>query len=159
MASRPDPYEVLGLSRDASSADISRAYRRLARVLHPDSRPGDVASADRFRAVAAAYELLSDPARKSAYDFLQAGDLPVSQTRDIAPDLSPRWGASQVRPRADASGWVFLPQAGAAVRPGPVRIEPLADSAPAPTDDAAAWMAELLELISRRARDGMYWAW
>lgn len=159
MASRPDPYEVLGLSRDASSADISRAYRRLARVLHPDSRPGDAASADRFRAVAAAYELLSDPARRSAHDYQQAGHLPVNQTRDVAPDLSPRWRASQVGLPADASGWVFRVQAGAAVRPGPVRIEPLADSAPAPTDDAAAWMAELRKLISRRARDGMYWGW
>jgi curved DNA-binding protein CbpA len=47
---RPDPYEALGLRRDASGADISRAYRRRARELHPDSRPADSEAADQFRA-------------------------------------------------------------------------------------------------------------
>jgi curved DNA-binding protein CbpA len=62
-----DPYQALGLGADASTADISRAYRRLARALHPDSQPGD-AAAEQFRAVSDAYQLLSDPARRSDWD-------------------------------------------------------------------------------------------
>jgi len=63
-----DPYQALGLGADASTADISRAYRRLARSLHPDSQPGDAGAADQFRAVLDAYELLSDPARRTDWD-------------------------------------------------------------------------------------------
>ena len=64
----PDPYAVLGISHEASSAEISRAYRRLARGLHPDSRPADPGAAEQLRAVIAAHELLSDPGRRAAYD-------------------------------------------------------------------------------------------
>lgn len=158
---RPDPYEVLGVRRDSSSADISRAYRRLARELHPDSRPADAAAADRFRAVTGAYELLSDPAHRAAHDYQQARHLTVSPRRGAAPGISPGGPASQLRPLgpADASARMSPPPAGAAVRPGPVRIEPLPESAPAPGEDAAVWLAELLQLISRQARDGRYRAW
>ena len=82
--SPPDPYAVLGLSRDASSADISRAYRNLARVLHPDSHPADPDAADRLHAVVAAHELLADPARRAAHDRLVTGR-PRSQPRDARP--------------------------------------------------------------------------
>jgi curved DNA-binding protein CbpA len=68
VGSDRDPYQALGVGTDASTADISRAYRRLARALHPDSHPGDAAAADQFRAVSTAYELLSDPARRTDWD-------------------------------------------------------------------------------------------
>jgi curved DNA-binding protein CbpA len=64
----PDPYALLGVGADASRADIARAYRRIARALHPDSHPADPAAAERFHAVTLAYELLSDPARRIAHD-------------------------------------------------------------------------------------------
>lgn len=63
-----DFYDLLGVRRDADVHDIKRAYRRLARRLHPDINPGDGVAAVRFRAVVEAYETLSDPARRRDYD-------------------------------------------------------------------------------------------
>jgi molecular chaperone DnaJ len=63
-----DYYETLGVARDASTDDIKRAFRRLARDSHPDANPGDSSAEARFREVAEAYEVLSDPNRRAAYD-------------------------------------------------------------------------------------------
>src|SRR5579883_3433646 len=61
-------YETLGVREDATDGEIKDAYRRLAIIEHPDQNIGDPGAADRFRAVQAAYETLSDPGRRSAYD-------------------------------------------------------------------------------------------
>ncbi|HZT52303.1 MAG TPA: DnaJ C-terminal domain-containing protein, partial [Stellaceae bacterium] len=63
-----NPYEVLGVARDASEDDIRRAYRRLAKRYHPDLNPGDKESEARFKEVSAANDLLSDPAKRARYD-------------------------------------------------------------------------------------------
>jgi molecular chaperone DnaJ len=63
-----DPYEVLGVERDADDAQIKKAFRRLARTLHPDVNPDDPDAQDRFREVAEAYEILSDAERRSTFD-------------------------------------------------------------------------------------------
>lgn len=62
-----DHYEVLGVSRDASEDEIKKAYRKLARELHPDVNP-DPTAAERFKLVTHAYEVLSDANSRSAYD-------------------------------------------------------------------------------------------
>ncbi len=62
-----DYYELLEISRQASADEIKRAYRRLARQLHPDTNP-DPAAGDRFKEIAQAYEVLSDPEKRQRYD-------------------------------------------------------------------------------------------
>ncbi len=64
----PDYYGTLGLRRDASADDIKRAYRRLARQLHPDVNP-DPGTQERFKEVTNAYEVLSDPRKRELYDL------------------------------------------------------------------------------------------
>ncbi len=63
-----DLYEILGVSRDADGDAIKKAYRRLARQLHPDVNP-DPATQDRFKDVSRAYEVLSDPEKRRMYDL------------------------------------------------------------------------------------------
>ena len=68
MPATKDPYRTLGVDRKASSEDIKRAYRKLARQYHPDRTPGDAAAEERFKEVQEANSILSDPERRKAYD-------------------------------------------------------------------------------------------
>jgi molecular chaperone DnaJ len=63
-----DYYDILGVSRDASSDDLKKAYRRLAMKHHPDKNPGDKAAEESFKEAAEAYAVLSDPAKRERYD-------------------------------------------------------------------------------------------
>ena len=56
-----DFYQVLGVSKDASDADIKKAYRKLARKFHPDQNPGDAAAEARFKEISEAHSVLADP--------------------------------------------------------------------------------------------------
>lgn len=72
--SKRDYYEVLGVKRDAAEADIKKAYRRLAMKHHPDRNPDDKKAEEQFKEAKEAYEVLTDPKRKAAYDqFGHAG--------------------------------------------------------------------------------------
>ncbi len=63
-----DYYKVLGVDERATPKDITRAYRKLARELHPDANPGDAAAEDRFKEVSAAYDVIGDETKRAEYD-------------------------------------------------------------------------------------------
>ncbi len=63
-----DPYSVLGVAKTASAADITKAYRKLAKKLHPDLNPGDKAAEEKFKKVTAAYDIVGDEKKRARYD-------------------------------------------------------------------------------------------
>jgi curved DNA-binding protein CbpA len=64
-----DFYESLGVSREASVDQIKKSYRKLSVQFHPDKNPGDAAAAEKFMRISRAYEVLSDPEKRSIYDM------------------------------------------------------------------------------------------
>ena len=82
-----DPYDVLGIPRDADEATIKTAFRKLALKFHPDRNPGDEAAEERFKEASEAYAVLRDPTTRSQYDrFGQAG-VPTAAGGSFRPDF------------------------------------------------------------------------
>ena len=138
-----DLYQLLGVPREASHQEIALAWRRPARDEHPDARPGDAGAPGRFRALAGAWQVLGDPARRAAYD------------RGLAREQPP---AARVTVRRPAGPGRVTPPArmpGPPLRAGPVRVE-----GPRPAPPTGGWdeedvrLAVLAELALRYlARD------
>jgi molecular chaperone DnaJ len=68
MSTKLDYYEILGVSRDADGDTIKKAYRKLAMQYHPDKNPGNTEAEEKFKECASAYEILSNPEKRAAYD-------------------------------------------------------------------------------------------
>ena len=83
-----DPYEVLGIETGATLDEVKRAYRALAKELHPDASPDDTVAASRFREVTEAYDLLSDAERRAEFD---AGGWRRGYADGFGPGRAP-WG-------------------------------------------------------------------
>ena len=74
MKTKQDYYDTLGISKDADDASIKRAYRKMAKKYHPDMNPGDKEAEEKFKEAAEAYDVLSNPEKRSRYDqFGHAG--------------------------------------------------------------------------------------
>ena len=65
---RRDYYNILGVGRTAGTNQIKKAYRRLAKKMHPDRNPDDPSATDKFQELGEAYEVLSDPKKRIIYD-------------------------------------------------------------------------------------------
>lgn len=87
-----DPYAALGVSRTATADEIRRAYRKLAKELHPDVRPGDKAAEERFKRATAAFNLLSEPTTKGRFD---RGEIDADGNERMAFSSRPRQGSRQ----------------------------------------------------------------
>ena len=96
-----DHYDVLGVSRDSSADEIKRAYRKLARELHPDVNP-DPHTQEKFKEVTAAYETLSDPQKRQMYDSGGSGFGGASGFGDIMDAFFGGGGSRGPRPRVRA---------------------------------------------------------
>ena len=142
----PDLYQLLGVTRSAPREDIAQAWRRRARAEHPDSRPGDAAAPARFRALAEAWQVLGDPARRAAYDraLADAEALPP-----VSRPLKPAVTMPTVRMTGSPPLWA-----------GPVRVDtPPQAPGPDARAEAEVRLAVLAELAARMVFGDRDWPW
>jgi curved DNA-binding protein len=92
--SAKDPYVVLGVGKSASSDEIKKAYRKLAKKFHPDVNPGDKAAEERFKEVSAAFEIVGDEQRRKAFDEFGPDALRTGFDPDKARQYR-RWSSGQ----------------------------------------------------------------
>ncbi|MGH2513565.1 MAG: DnaJ C-terminal domain-containing protein [Candidatus Limnocylindrales bacterium] len=122
-----DYYATLGVKRDASQAEIKRAFRKLARQHHPDVKPGDQSAEAKFKEINEANEVLSDPQKRAKYDQLGANWEALSKAgagRSGGPGGSGRGRAGQAGdPFGSGGPFAGFGGAGSATGPGGVRYE------------------------------------
>lgn len=144
---KPDFYEILGVKRDATQAEIKKAYRRLARKHHPDVNPGDDAAEERFKEISQANATLSDKEKRAKYDqfgdaWQQAQNSEQWQDGNFEQFVRTRFGAGDF---ADIFGDLFgggMQFAGGGGRsrvrpdPGPMRGQDVSYDLPVSFEDA-----------------------
>ena len=96
-----DPYEVLGVPKTATDKQIRSAFVKLAKTSHPDLNPGDKAAEERFKAINAANDLLSDPEKRARYD---RGEIDASG-QEKAPEPPPGWGRYRQHAEGPSGGF------------------------------------------------------
>ena len=128
----PDLYQLLGVPREASREEIAQAWRRRARDEHPDARPTDADAPGRFRALAEAWQVLGDPARRTAYDRA------LAREREPAARVPVRRSSG---PGRTAGLTPLAGVAGPPLRAGPVRVE-----GPSPAPPSDGWDEEDIRL-------------
>jgi molecular chaperone DnaJ len=117
-----DLYEVLGIRRAATVAEIRRAYQKRARQLHPDLNPGDSVAAERFHVLLGAFEILSDPPRRADYDrggVSSESPPPSAEVGFEGFDFSPEGRPGRVGFRELFDGVLRQPRAGSRGKPSP----------------------------------------
>ena len=98
-----DPYEILGVARDASAEDLQKAYRKLAKKLHPDLNPGNADAEEKFKEIAGAYDLVGDADKRKRFDN---GDIDAAGAERPHQNYYRDYASSgQNHPYADNSGF------------------------------------------------------
>ena len=152
-----DPYEVLGVAKGADIKDVKKAYRKLARTLHPDLHPGDKAAGGAVQGGGAAYDFLSDAEKKAAYDRgeIDASGAPRAERRfyrDFA-EAGPRRRAMPTPTNSSTTwrGWTSSPTCSAALGARPATCA-------APTSSSGSrstsWMRSTVRSANSLLPDG-----
>jgi curved DNA-binding protein CbpA len=156
----PDHYQLLGVARGASREEIAQAWRRRARAEHPDRRPGEAGEAAAgFRALAEAYSVLGDPARRAAYDrALASGQAAARMTPATGMPPGVPVPVRVIRPDGLA-GTVRKPEP--PLRAGPVRVETPRSASPGDSaeEDIRLAVAELALRYLTRGPQGRGRPW
>jgi molecular chaperone DnaJ len=128
MPARPDYYRVLGVGKNATEAEIKKSYRKLARQYHPDRNAGDKKAEERFKEISQAYDVLSDPEKRKAYDrgsgpfgFATPGGFDPSAFGGVGDILSNLFGGATGRAGGGGGGGGTAGRGGARGRAAPQR--------------------------------------
>src|SRR5215472_8261848 len=97
----PTPYEVLGVSKEASADELRKVYRKLAKQFHPDLNPGKPAAEARFKSISAAYDLLSDPEKRARYDRGEIDESGAERPRYSYRSYAEAPGGGKYRPEGE----------------------------------------------------------
>jgi molecular chaperone DnaJ len=150
VSAKKDYYELLGVSRGASAEEIKKAYRKLALKFHPDRNAGDASAGERFKEISEAYDVLSDPEKRRAYDAYGHEGLRGQATRDFSnfEDIFSAFGD------VFGSESVFGDFFGVGRRRGPAHGTSLRVEMEIPFEEAAFGCEKTVELARQELCDG-----